>query len=298
MDSSVLDQLRLQDGRLFQSESILALFLDAKAVALEAFTRALRSENKEEALTKLIVLDDDDTYELALKSLAPSGIEDYHAKALHECVKISANLLWPTEIFLVARPKLSTLMKGLFKRLFATDCIRTSEFLSLDPIKQDFVIRESFRRTLVNDCLVVFDAPAKDFNELVDSGNTDSKRPKSTLGPVEDDDLDGSASTYDDNKSAVSAAHSVAQSEARSASKHVQEQVIEQADMKSVAQSVARSVARSVAGSVARSVAPSVAPRIVPTGSIVSAASQATGVSMTSVRTPTNVRKVKIEPEL
>lgn len=304
-----MDQLRLQDGRLFQNESILALFLDAKAVALEAFTSALRCENKEEALTKLTSTSDDDTHELALKCLAPSGIDDYHAKALHECAKTSAALLWPTEIFLVARPKVSTLVKGLFKRLGATDCIRTSEFLSLDPIKQDFVIREAFRRTLVNDCLVVFDAPSGHYREVevdVERGEIreqrDGRGPKSALGPVDDDDLDGSASTFDDNNSvAHSVAHSVAQSVAQSVARSIAKSVAQPAetedDKKSVAQSVARSVARSVR-STAKSVAPSVAPRVIQSNaSHVSSASNATGMSVTSVRTPINVRKVKIEPE-
>ncbi len=289
----MLDQLRLQDGRLFQSESILALFLDAKAVALEAFTNALRSSERDDALKKLLVDDDSfDTFESSLKALAPSGFEDYHAKALHDCVKTSAALLWPTEIFLVARPKVLTLIKGLFKRLASTDCIRSGEFLSLDPIKQDFVVREAFRRTLVNDCLVVFDAPEQEtFEEVHKNDDSYSKSgPRSTLGPIDDDDLDGSASTAGPATSRAEDTFSVAKSDSRSVAKSV---------ALSVSQGLSQGLSDKQKVLDRESVAPSVAPRVVKDDrSHVSKASVATGVSTTSVRTPLNVRKVKIEPEV
>ena len=221
---------------------------------------------------------------------------------------------------------MSTLLKGLFKRLAATDCIRTSDFLALDPIKQDFVIREAFRRTLVNDCLVVFDAPVEESLEKAPDHENETharethgretretRGPRSTLGPIDDDDLDGSASTMhtgdemkeldaDDSKSV---ARSVARSVVGSVVRSVVRGVTKSPDSKSVARTVVDRTER-IDRLESQSIAPSVAPRVLQglqgrsehSASHVSSASQATGVSSTSVRVPLNVRKVKIEPEV
>jgi len=152
MESSVIDQLRLQEGRLFQNEKVLALFLDVKAVIHERIVKGL---------TKTEAEIDDDALEQSLKVLSPDGIKDYHCKALYDCVKIVAKLLWPTQLLLVAKPKLMTLLNGIVRRIEANDSIKQT-YTSLDPIKQDYIVREAFRRTLVNDCLIVFDQEQND----------------------------------------------------------------------------------------------------------------------------------------
>jgi hypothetical protein len=153
MELSVLDQLRLQEGRLFQSEAIVALFLDVKAVSLDALQKC------DGDVSKYLSLDDESVQILInnLKSLGPRGYKDYHTKSAHECVKTVAKLLWPSQVLLVAKPSLGSLMSGFMKRLASTDSVIKGTFLSMDPIKQDFLFRESFRRCIVNDCLVVFE---------------------------------------------------------------------------------------------------------------------------------------------
>lgn len=145
MELSVLEQLRLQEGRLFQSEAVVALFLDVKTVAADAL-------QKTEDKTKFVSLDDESVQMLVnnLKSLGPKGYKDYHARSVHECAKTVAKLLWPSEMLLVAKPSLGALMSGVLKRLVTADT-------AIDAIKQDFLFREAFRRTLVNDCLTVFE---------------------------------------------------------------------------------------------------------------------------------------------
>ncbi len=158
----MIEQLRLQEGRLFQNEKTLALYLDVKAVVYEAIISASRSEDREAAFTALVAFDEDDEKIIsAFLQLAPSGMREYHAKSLHDCVKIVANLLWPTEILLVARPKVSSLLSGVLRRLASQRIVSNGQFLDLDPIKQDFLIREAFRRCLINDCLVVFEQEAE-----------------------------------------------------------------------------------------------------------------------------------------
>jgi hypothetical protein len=128
-------------------------------VALETIVSALRSEKPGEALHDLIDLSDTFCEKLCsqLVLLSPDGVADYHVKSLHECCKIVARLLWPTQLLLTARPKVQTLLRGLCKRLATADSVKHGDFLALDPIKQDFVMREAFRRAIVNDCLVVFE---------------------------------------------------------------------------------------------------------------------------------------------
>lgn len=143
METSVVEQLRLQEGRLFQNEGVLALFLDVKAVIYEAINSSKRGYDSDyPALEKLLF------------SLSPRGITNYHENSLHECVKIVAKLLWPTQILLVGKPMVCTLLEGIMKRLEASKIIEC--YQSLDPIKQDYIVRDAFRRSLINDCLFIF----------------------------------------------------------------------------------------------------------------------------------------------
>lgn len=311
MEPSVLEQLRLQEGRLFQNEQLLALYLDAKAVLIEA----LRDDA--EAIAKLSDFDEDTSDLLShnLRTLAPEGATEYHAKSLYECVKVVAKLLWPSQMLLIARPKVTTLLKGLCRRVVDSPAVKTKAFFTLDPIKQDFVVREAFRRTLVNDCLVVFDGPGGDLSVVGDSnqlqpeeeddgeleslgdigpedsashiGPAPTKRPvgaRSTLGPVQEDEEEGPVV----GPPAPTAASVAPSKEAQS----------------NEAPKRAASVAPSVApprraASVAPSVAPSIAPRAVtvtPLPEATSHLSRASGSTATSVmRRPLNVRKIHIE---
>lgn len=267
MEASILEQLRLQEGRLFQNERVLALYLDAKAVILDCIAE----------------VDDCDELVKTLEILSPQGLKDYHAKSLYEVCKVVAKLLWPTQMLLVARPKTSTLLRGLKKRLLASEPFRLKSFQDLDPIKQDFVVREAFRRTVVNDCLVIFDtedgqvddeseAEAPEAPELPetaedvgpdDSASQAPKRPagaRSTLGPIHEDD------SIHDGESTVQSLVKVHRS------------------------------ARDSSSVMDRSIAPRVITVATRDGD--SAASKATGLtSSTVMRKPFNVRKIVLEPD-
>ena len=158
-ETAILEQLRLQEGRLFQGEKTLALYLDVKAVALDLVAPLIAPAGPSGPQGPAELEEDSlEAHVKTLKCLAPKGTHEYHERALHDSVKTVAKLLWPTQMLLVARPKLSTLLSGLYKRLKTSEPIKSGAFASLDPFKQDFVIREAFRRTLVNDCLVVFES--------------------------------------------------------------------------------------------------------------------------------------------
>jgi hypothetical protein len=190
METSVLEQMRLQEGHLFQNESALALYLDAKAIVLEAIISCLRHSSP--TVEELAEFSDatSEKYSKSLQALSPEGIQDYHAKSLHDCCKTVAKLLWPTQLLLTARPKIQTLLKGLCTRLVANDSVKSASFLALDPMLQDFVVREAFRRTIVNDCLVVFEADAADADDRVDRNDMVDRADRSDAGALDADAVD------------------------------------------------------------------------------------------------------------
>jgi len=139
IETTIVEQMRLQEGRLFQNEQILALYLDVKAIIHDSMNNDVSQslDHLEEGLFKL----------------GPKGVPNYHARVLYDSVRIVAKLLWPSQMLLVAKPKVILLLKGLQERLRGMrDVYKVS-----DPIKQDIFMREAFRRTLINDCLYVFD---------------------------------------------------------------------------------------------------------------------------------------------
>jgi len=134
------------------------LYLDVKAVFHETFVQYIR--NNTAIPTCELATFSDETCEKLMKqlvSLAPEGVKHYHSQSLYDCIKTLALLLWPNELVLVGKPKLATLLQGIAKRFVAMDCLKTGVYADYDPIKQDFLFREQFRRTLVNDCMVIFE---------------------------------------------------------------------------------------------------------------------------------------------
>lgn len=134
---SIIDQLRVHDGNLFKSESVLAVYVDFKRLVLDTVLLALSSPG---GLRPLL----DPTDEI-VRSLVQSLITT--TEALQQCVTVYA-----TEL----RMQTKTTTREAFVRLFlekmtSDPTIVSRQILSLDPIKQDFVCREIFRR-----CLVLF----------------------------------------------------------------------------------------------------------------------------------------------
>ena len=315
-ETAILEQLRLQEGRLFQGEKTLALYLDVKAVALDLVAQPTSPELEEDAL---------ESHVKTLKCLAPKGTQEYHEKALHDSVKTVAKLLWPTQMLLVARPKVATLLAGMYKRLKGAEPIKSGAFGSLDPFKQDFVIREAFRRTLVNDCLVVFDgddagsvapgaaAAEDDWAERLDGGiGPDDSASQAPERPAE---------RHPAERHTTAEGHTTAERHqrppgARSALGPIGERdEAERSEPSEISASAEPEPERVTEASVvahstvegppiaraASVVAGSVAPRVITvTGSasvLGSTVSHATGLSGSSVLHKLNVRKVRITPD-
>jgi len=290
--SSILEHMRLQEGKLFQNEQILALYLDVKAVLYDHMIK------KYGKLSEFQILDSSDeiveALETSLHTLGPQGVSDYHNKALYECVRITSKLLWPSELLLVARPKVGTLLRGCLKRLSVTT---GPSFTSFDPIQQDFVIREAFRRTIINECLVIFEQP----NGIAQDDRNELERLDDTVGP------DDSASMIGESLNNIiterpAGAHSrlgpIPEHEAASVVSKVEGSPHGAPSVISVAKSPSKQE-ESAHDDDKKSVAHSVAPRVISNSdskSKVSHISQASGTSSV-LRKPMNVRKVHLEPE-
>jgi hypothetical protein len=193
-----------------------------------------------------------------------------------------------------------TLLRGLCKRLANADAIKHGEFLALDPIKQDFVMRESFRRAIVNDCLVVFE----------DESSRDG--PTELLEKLESFDLDDEVLPSDSASqfgSRPTGAHSNIRTKPHGADSvigPVEDEHLGSKDVSVVGpldQPVASVISKgrdvkSVLGSVyGGSVAPKVSTAFNDGKSVISRSSAATGITSTSFRKPFNVRTVQLMPE-
>jgi hypothetical protein len=328
-ENSVVEQLRLQEGRLFQNEKTLALYLDVKGVVHDKIIKALEDDSLE-ALRKY---DDDvaDSLSECLVKLGPQGVPEYHSKSLHDCVKLASNLLWPSQILVVDRPKINTLLHGVVSRLVTQDTVKNKKFLNFDPIKQDFLYREAFRRCIVNDCLVIFDGAddGQGPNDGHEDGHEDGldgieddvgpddsashagisqvqdviKKPtgaRSALGPVNEDEAPEESEIAEEYKSTISKldrigrAQSVAPSVAKSMAQSMAPSQAPTATSKyeSVADGESgapRSVIQSAAPSVAPSVAPSMAPKVATT-----AAEMKSNLSRASGQTATSIMRKAI----
>lgn len=193
MEAAVLDQLRLQEGKLFQSENVVAFYLDIKAVVNDALL------NNISLLKDNLLGPNSEAYSSGfldtLVMLSPKGIPQYHDQSLFDCVKTVAKLLWPNETLLIERPKLKDLFQGMLRRILKNDSC--AFYSALDPIKQDFVIREAFRRTLVNDCLRVFQTSSS----KTDTNEERTTEERTTVERTTEERVNSKARTNEDAKS-------------------------------------------------------------------------------------------------
>jgi hypothetical protein len=147
---TIVEQMRLHEGRLFQNEQVVALYLDVKSVCLDLIRKIVWNQAHPESRSSDNSMLDD------LKKMGPKGYPGYHERVLYDTVRFVCKLLWPSEVLVVAKPNIETLLDGLYKRLVVIDAVQRGTFLQLDFVQQDLLLREAFRRTLINDCLSIF----------------------------------------------------------------------------------------------------------------------------------------------
>lgn len=161
-----MEQLRSSEGPLFQHESAKKLLLDVKALAMESFGgmwAAFRGDpaSYQSALSTYALW----TAEVQSEELqrAVTLFPDM-AIRLQQVAVIYAKLLWSRPSIAkmhIARPRVEDLLRGVFRRMAGSPWVQSGDFFALDPIKQDFVVRDALRQALSSDCIKVFNLTPK-----------------------------------------------------------------------------------------------------------------------------------------
>ena len=146
---SVIDQLRVQDGKIFQNEKTLTLYVDVKRLVLDNVLLAISANSLDIIQTWTPELENH-----LIQSLTCHNPE----QLLNDIVQDHARLLYdePRKLKHIG---LGTLLKGFCLRILQDPSVKSKDIMTLDPIKQDFVCREAYRRTLASDCMLFEAAP-------------------------------------------------------------------------------------------------------------------------------------------
>lgn len=264
---SIIDQLRVHDGKLFQNEIVLTVYVDLKRMVLNNILIALSTPG---GLKPFLTWTEELETDLVKNLLVT---EDLFQRAL---------AVYANELRSEVRPfGLRQALKAMFHRLCGDPFVVDKQILSLDPIKQDFILREVFRRSLseglnLTDTLVQLPPPTSLTRPVTPPRSTTPPRPMSPLTP---------------QAFALPDAQEAEAQEAQEAQDDMPDSISISA--RSVAKSIARSVARSVAPSVAKSVARSVARK--PATVVPDTNSVASSSTMTMKRP--NIRRVIIDDD-
>lgn len=132
---SIIDQLRVQDGKLFHNELVLSVYLDLKRLVLNHVLLAVSApgglktflewtdELEDELVSRLLITDE--LFEAAL---------DVFCSEVHKSRMTFSR---------------GQMLKSMFLKICTDPCVVSKQIVTLDPIKQDFVMREAFRRSLL-----------------------------------------------------------------------------------------------------------------------------------------------------
>jgi hypothetical protein len=150
LQESIMDELRTTEGMLFRDESAKKLFMDVKSLVIET----LQGKDAE-ALDKLARWED-----VADEEIARSTLYGDIADRLTSVTVLYAKYLYakgnPDPIN-IKKPRVESLLRGMYSRMVKLPHVRNGTFFQLDPLRQDFVVRDIFRLTLANDCIVVIE---------------------------------------------------------------------------------------------------------------------------------------------
>ena len=163
LEGSYLDELLNIEGELFKNEASKKFLLNVKTLVSESLEKVWQSIPEvartvafHEILRRLKEWHTETAQEELTATLArfPTFEEDLknitikYMKLLHKGSKV--------EHVRMRRPRLEEFLRGFYSRLAAKPFMEDGRFFSaMDPIKQEFVIREIVRLTLMEDCMHV-----------------------------------------------------------------------------------------------------------------------------------------------
>jgi hypothetical protein len=149
LQESIMEELRTTEGMLFRDESTKKLFIDVKSLVIDALTE------RRDRLHQLIEWDG-----VADEEIARSTRYGDISERLTSVTVLYAKYLYakgnPDPIN-IKKPRVESLLKGMYTRLARAPHVRNGTFFDMDPIRQDFVIRDVFRLALANDCIVIIE---------------------------------------------------------------------------------------------------------------------------------------------
>lgn len=164
LQESIMDELRTTEGMIFRDEGAKKLFLDTKSFLIETLGTKWKNfdaETFQEALDNYIAWNEAVAEEELQR--ANASYKDI-SERLTSVTVLYAKYLYarsnPDSNISIRKPRLAMLLKGMFTRLARMHHVRNGSFFDLDPLRQDFVVRDVFRQTLGTDCIDVIDDSA------------------------------------------------------------------------------------------------------------------------------------------
>lgn len=201
---SVMDELRTTEGMIFRDESAKKLFLDIKYFIMEELVSKFKNLSLQDYMHTL------DEYIAWNESTAKEEVN----KANLNFRDISERLVSVTALYAkylygrsaaeaprgitIRKPRLSTMLKGMFTRMARVLIVRNGDFFKLDPIRQDFVFRDTFRQALGNDCIELIEEKTDLPVNVMESFNDEEGN---NLEEKEEEDTEKCCENIDDNNS-------------------------------------------------------------------------------------------------
>lgn len=154
--NSILEELRCMDGELFRSELTQRLYLLLKAQVHDALASTTRSAAQTRQFHAKIlewpaaVRDE----ELSLLRSKSSEIEGLFVQVAMLYVKLSHKST-ENRIVKISRPRIEDLVRGFYQAILHNPWGSSGELWTFDPIKLDFVLRECFRKSIMESVQVV-----------------------------------------------------------------------------------------------------------------------------------------------
>jgi len=169
LQESIMDELRTTEGMLFRDESAKKLFIDVKSLVLESLSSAwntFKGAVYETVLDRYVAWDASVASEELHRS--ETNYKDV-SERLQSVTVLYAKMLYAkphgggndSMVINIRKPKLEALLRGMFTRMARLKFVRTGAFFDLDPLRQDFVVRDVFRQALSNDCISVIESQVR-----------------------------------------------------------------------------------------------------------------------------------------
>ena len=155
--NSILEELRCMDGELFKSEITQRLYLVLKEQALESLRGIKDAKNSKELLDLYAKWGPQvrDEEMLALRGkMDADSLSNLFTQVALMYVRMSHSS-YEKKTVKIKTPHVDELVRNFFQRLVSNTWIQNGGLWKLDPIKLDFMFRETFRSAVMDSVHVV-----------------------------------------------------------------------------------------------------------------------------------------------